>query len=96
MQTHRIVHRFVTEGPAATKITARESRFDVVVARKMLRQGATLKEIGAAMGVTGACVHKNLRKLGLGYLCSDRERVRSMHVKGGHKAAATLAAKRGA
>lgn len=92
MQTHRIVHRFVTEGPAATKITARESRFDVVVARKMLRQGATLKEIGAAMGITGACVHKNLRKLGLGYLCSDRERVRSMNVNGGIKRAAKRSA----
>lgn len=92
MQTHRIVHRFVSEGPAATKITARESRFDVVVARKMLRQGATLKEIGAAMGVTGACVHQNLRKLGLGYLCSDRERVRSMNVNGGIKRAAKRSA----
>lgn len=92
MQTHRIVHRFVTEGPAATKITARESRFDVVVARKMLRQGATLKEIGAAMGVTGACVHKNLRKLGLGYLCSDRERVRGLNVNGGIKRAAKRSA----
>lgn len=92
MQTHRIVHRFVSEGPAATKITARASRFDVVVARKMLKQGATLKEIGAAMGVTGACVHKNLRKLGLGYLCSDRERVRSLNVNGGIKRAAKRSA----
>lgn len=92
MQTHRIFHRFVNSGDAATKITARESRFDVVVARKMLRHGATLKEIGAAMGVTGACVHKNLRKLGLGYLCSDRERVRGLNVNGGIK----RAAKRGA
>lgn len=92
MQTHRIFHRFVNSGGAATKITARESRFDVVVARKMLRQGATLKEIGAAMGITGTCVHKNLRKLGLGYLCSDRERVRSMHVNGGIKRAATRSA----
>jgi len=92
MQTHRIFHRFVNSGDAATKITARESRFDVVVARKMLRQGATLKEIGAAMGVTGACVHKNLRKLGLGYLCSDRERVRGLNVNGGIKRAAKRSA----
>ena len=92
MQTHRIFHRFVNSGDAATKITARESRFDVVVARKMLKQGATLKEIGAAMGVTGACVHKNLRKLGLGYLCSDRERVRGLNVNGGIKRAAKRSA----
>jgi len=82
MRHHIIVHRFVTRSEeASTRIVTRKD-FDVGLARKMLREGATLEQIGRAHGMTGAAIHGRLKKLGLGYLVSDRVRVGQARSRG--------------
>lgn len=82
MRNHLIIHRFVDKAEqAATRIQFRKE-FDVALARKMLRDGATLAEVAAAMNRHPGSVRKRLVKLGLGYLISDRVRVSGLRSKG--------------
>ena len=78
MRQHVIYHRFVTRAEEASSRIATRKEFDVALARKMLREGATLDEIGRVHCLTGAAVHGRLKKLGLGYLVSDRVRLHGM------------------
>lgn len=74
MRIHIAAHRFVSRpAPASTRIGGRKE-FDVGVARRMLREGATLEDIAAAQGLSRDTVYVRLRRLGLGYLISDRQR----------------------
>jgi len=82
MQTHIVFHRFVARDEEASSRIATRKDFDVGLARKMLRDGATLDDIGRAQSLTGAAVHCRLKKLGLGYLVSDRVRVGQARSRG--------------
>ena len=77
MRHHLIIHRFVASGPAQTRVPTRAA-FDVAMARKMLRDGATLEECGKAQGLSKQTVRNRLKALGLSYLINDRARVHQM------------------
>lgn len=82
MQNHRFHHRIVVLDKSAQGRIQFRKEFDVALARKTLREGATLSEVGAAMDRCPASVRARLGKLGLGYLVSDPVRVGEVRSKG--------------
>lgn len=88
MRYHLIVHRFASRSePAATRIGGRKE-FDVAAARKMIREGKTLADIGQAQGLNPMTVHYRLKNLGLSYLLQDRQRKSERCARGGKAAVA--------
>ena len=82
MRHHLIIHRFVSDDEAASTRIQFRKEFDVALARRMLREGNTLSQIGEAMDRHPASVRARLKKLGLGYLISDPVRVGEVRSKG--------------
>jgi hypothetical protein len=82
MQRHRFHCRLVAgDADAQGRIRPRKE-FDVALARKMLREGATLQAIAEAHGMTDETVSRRLRSLGLGFMISDHVRRREVNSKG--------------
>lgn len=91
MRQHIAAYRFAgRDEPASTRIGGRKP-FDVAAARKMIREGKTLADIGEAQGLNPLTVHYRLKKLGLCYLLQDRQRKSEKASRGGKAAAAARA-----
>lgn len=88
MRYHVATFRFAGRNEeAATKIGGKKP-FDIAAARKMLRGGASLEEIGVAQGLSKFTVRYKLKRAGLGYLLNDRERRSEQCAKAGEASAA--------